>query len=202
GAGAELGIGTAPVFSADVAASLHVRRGDRAPPLAGVGAAAYLDAAGIVAAAKDEGCDAIHPGYGFLSENGAFARRCREAGLVFVGPRSDLLDLFGDKAQARALAVRCGVPVLPGTSGPTTAAEARPFGGARGAGEAAVIRAVAGGGGRGMRVVTGPQDVPQAWERCRSEALQAFGSGDLYVERLLPHARHVEVQVLGDGTGA
>src|SRR5262249_454777 len=114
-AAGELGIATVTVFSADDAASLHVRRGDRAHPLAGVGTAAYLDAAGLVAAARDEGCDAIHPGYGFLSENGAFAGRCREADIVFVGPRSDLLDLFGDKAQARALAVRCGVPVLPGT---------------------------------------------------------------------------------------
>src|SRR5262249_12363791 len=182
--------------------SLHVRRTDRSRPLEGVGPGAYLDVDGILAAAAAESCDAIHPGYGFLSEDAAFAHRCPEAGLTFVGPRGDLLELFGDKVRARALAVRCGVPVLAGTPAPATAAEARAFVAAVGEGCAAVIKAVAGGGGRGLRVVSRPEDVGEAWERCRSEALQGFGSGDLYVERLMPRARHVEVQVVGDGTGA
>jgi acetyl/propionyl-CoA carboxylase alpha subunit len=197
-----MGIATVAVFSADDAGSLHIRRADHAHPLVGSGPAAYLDAGGILAAAAAEGCDAIHPGYGFLSESAAFARRCHEAGLTFVGPRADLLELFGDKVQARALAGRCGVPVLDGSQGAATADEVRAFLASLGDGGAVVIKAVAGGGGRGMRVVSRSEEVAAAWERCRSEALHAFGSGDLYVERLMPRARHLEVQVLGDGTGA
>ena len=119
-AAAELGIRTVAVFSEDDASSLHTRRADEAHPLRGMGAAAYLDIEQIVAVATECGCDAIHPGYGFLSENAAFARRCAAAGITFVGPRAETLEIFGDKTQARALAERCGVPVLPGTSGAVT----------------------------------------------------------------------------------
>jgi acetyl/propionyl-CoA carboxylase alpha subunit/acetyl-CoA carboxylase carboxyltransferase component len=200
-AAAELGVRTTAVFSEDDDRSLHTRRADVVRPLRGEGARAYLDAEQILALAIEEGCDAIHPGYGFLSENAAFARRCAEAGIAFVGPRPETLELCGDKGQARALAERCGVPILSGTSGPTRLDEAREFFDSLGGGAAIMIKAVAGGGGRGMRAVHHPDQLDEAFERCRSEAEAAFGNGDLYVERLMPRARHIEVQIIGDGTG-
>jgi len=166
--------------------------------LPGVGVAAYLDIEAIVTAARESGCTAVHPGYGFLSENAEFARRCAEAGLTFVGPRPEMLDLFGDKSAARGYARKLGVPVLPGSTGGTTPAEAQAFAAEHGP---VMLKAVAGGGGRGMRQVHDPAEVPEAFERCRSEALQAFGSGELYVERLLAAPRHIEVQVIGDANG-
>lgn len=201
-AAAEMGIHTVAVFSEDDAQSLHTRKADEARPLRGAGAAAYLDVEQIIVTAKEAGCDAIHPGYGFLSENAAFAQRCAEAGITFVGPRAEVLALFGDKVQARALAERCKTPVLPGTSGPTSLEQARDFFSSLGTGGAMMIKAVAGGGGRGMRAVFQLQDLDDAYTRCQSEALQSFGNGDVYVEQLLPRARHIEVQILGDGTGA
>ena len=119
-AAAEMGIRTVAVFPDDDSSSLHTRKADEARRLSGAGAAAYLDGEQIIAIAKEAGCDAIHPGYGFLSENAGFARRCASAGITFVGPRAEMLELFGDKVQARALAERCGVPVLRGTSGATS----------------------------------------------------------------------------------
>ena len=198
----EMGIATVAIHSEDDAQSLHVRAADAAVALPGSGAAAYLNAAAIVAAAKENGCDAIHPGYGFLSENADFANLCRQAGIIFVGPRPETIALFGDKAQARHFATRCEVPIIPGTSGPTTLDQARDFMAALGTGGAIMVKAVAGGGGRGMRAVTDPDQLATAFERCRSEALQSFGNGDVYVERLFPRARHIEVQIMGDGTGA
>jgi acetyl/propionyl-CoA carboxylase alpha subunit/acetyl-CoA carboxylase carboxyltransferase component len=200
-AAAELGIRTVAVFSADDAASLHVRRADEARGLQGEGVAPYLDVETIVAVARERACDAIHPGYGFLSENAALARRAAEEGIAFVGPRAQTLELLGDKTKARALAESCGVAVLKGSPGPVTVGEAKAFLLSLGTGEAMVIKAVAGGGGRGMRVVQRPEDVDEAYARCRSEALQAFGNADVYVERLMPRARHVEVQVVGDRSG-
>ena len=200
-AAAELGVRTTAVFSEDDDRSLHTRRADVARLLRGSGARAYLDAEQILALATEEECDAIHPGYGFLSENAAFARRCAEAGITFVGPQPETLELCGDKGQARALAERCGVPILPGTSGPTHLDEAREFFDALGDGAAIMIKAVAGGGGRGMRPVHHRDQLEEAFERCRSEAEAAFGNGELYVEQLIPRARHIEVQIIGDGTG-
>src|SRR3954447_21442134 len=201
-AASDLGLGTVAVYAADDAKSLHVRRADRACALDGVGPSAYLDGDQIVAAALDAGADAIHPGYGFLSEQAWFARRCAEAGLTFVGPRPDVLELFGDKSAGRALAERCHVPVLAGTTGPTTVDEAAAFLAGLGAGASMMIKAVAGGGGRGMRAVHRPDDVAEAYARCRSEAEAAFGDGSVFVERWLPGARHIEVQIVGDGGGA
>jgi acetyl/propionyl-CoA carboxylase alpha subunit len=198
---AEMGIATTAVHSEDDAHSLHVRATDETRALPGAGAAAYLNAAAIIAAARDAGCDAIHPGYGFLSENADFANLCRQAGITFVGPRPETIALFGDKAQARHFAMRCAVPIIPGTSGPTTLDQARDFLASLGVGGAVMVKAVAGGGGRGMRAVTHPDQLATAFERCQSEARQSFGNGDVYVERLFPRARHVEVQILGDGTG-
>ena len=199
---AAMGITTVAVHAEDDAASLHTRRSDEARALKGRGVGAYLDAAGLIAAATETGCDAIHPGYGFLAENAAFARACEAAGLVFVGPTPASLDLFGDKTAARVFAAHCGVPLVPGTAGATDLPTAQAFMAGLGEGAAVMVKALAGGGGRGMRPVHAVADLPSAYERCRAEALAGFGNGDLYVERLFPRARHIEVQVIGDGTGA
>ncbi len=192
-AAAELGIRTVAIYSEDDANSLHTRKADEARPLHGAGAAAYLDLEQIIAVAKGAGCDAIHPGYGFLSENANFAHRCAEEGLRFVGPRPEILKLFGDKVQARLLAERAGVPVLPGTAGPTSLDEAKEFLATLGDGGAIMIKAVAGGGGRGMRAVMRLDEVAEAYARCQSEARSAFGNGDVFVEQLITRARHIEV---------
>jgi len=198
---AEMGIATVAVFSEDDAASLHTRKADVAVALKGAGPAAYLDVAQLIAAARDSGCDAVHPGYGFLSENPAFARACAGANLTFIGPEPDTLQLFGDKGRARALAKQCGVPVLAGTDGPTTRQQAKTFFKGLGEGGAVMVKALAGGGGRGMRPVVDVAELDTALERCMSEAKAAFGIGDVYVEQFLPLARHVEVQIVGDGAG-
>ncbi len=200
-AAAELEIPTVAVYSTDDVRSLHVRRADEAVPLTGSGARAYLDHEQIVAAARATGCDAIHPGYGFLSENAAFARRCSEAGLTFVGPRPETLELLGDKVRARALAEEHGVPIVPGLSQPVDVATAEQFFASLPGGSAMVVKAVGGGGGRGMRVVRQASEVALAVERARSEAGAAFGNRDVYVERLVERARHIEVQIAGDETG-
>ena len=199
---AELGIATVAVCSEDDTDSLHARSAERVAVLRGRGAAAYLDQEQLVRVAREEGCAAIHPGYGFLSENAAFARRCAASQLVFVGPSAAVLELCGDKVRARALAMREGVAVLGGSEAAVSEAEARQFLATMQAGESVVIKAVAGGGGRGMRVVREAAEMSGAYRRCRAEALAAFGNGELYVERFLPHARHVEVQALGDKSGA
>jgi acetyl/propionyl-CoA carboxylase alpha subunit/acetyl-CoA carboxylase carboxyltransferase component len=200
-AAAELGIPTVAVFSEDDAQSLHTRKADDARALRGKGAAAYLDIDQLIAVAQAAKCDAIHPGYGFLSENGAFARRCSEAGITFIGPRPEVLDLFGDKVRARTLAHHAGIPLLRGTAGATTLSEAKTFFGSLGPDPSIMIKAVAGGGGRGIRAVHRAEDIDEAFKRCQSEARAAFGIGDVYVEQLMPRARHIEVQILGDNTG-
>ena len=200
-AAADLGIETATVYSEDDVTSLHTKRADTAIALTGSGSAAYLDVEQIVTAAVDAGADALHPGYGFLSENPLLAARCADAGVTFVGPPAAVLEIFGDKAESRVLATQVGVPVLDGTDGSTSVDEARDFFSLHG-GAAIMLKAVGGGGGRGMRVVTDVADLEEAYERCASEASAAFGNPDLYVERLLHPARHIEIQILGDRTGA
>ncbi len=201
-AAAELGIPSVAVFAEDDRTCLHVRKCGEAVPLRGSGPAAYLDAEQIAALAKQHSCDAIHPGYGFLSESGAFARLCAREGLRFVGPEPGALDLFGDKVAARVLAQRNGIPVLPGSPTLASAGDAHDFFATLPPGEAMVIKAVAGGGGRGMRVVRAAEGIPEAFERCQSEAAAAFGVADVYAELFVHHAQHIEVQVLGDATGA
>ena len=176
-AAAELAIRTVAVYSTEDQNSLHVRKADTAVPLNVAGPAAYLDIPGIIAAAKATGCDAIHPGYGFLSENAGFARACADAGLIFVGPTPEILDLFGDKTAARKLAVNCGVPVAVGTNGPARIDQIYEFLASLPAGDGIMIKAVAGGGGRGMRAVTDPAQIPDAYTRCQSEAEAFFGNG-------------------------
>jgi acetyl/propionyl-CoA carboxylase alpha subunit len=197
---AELGLRAVSVYPADDAASLHVVKADEAVMLPGSSAAAYLDGAAIIAAARAAGCQAVHPGYGFLSENAAFASACADAGLIFVGPPPEALSLFGDKARSRALAQSCGVPVAAGTGAGTSLEDARAFFAAL-PGGAMLIKAVAGGGGRGMRLVREAAALDEAFRRCGSEARAAFGSDAVYVEEFLPRARHIEVQVAGDRTG-
>jgi acetyl/propionyl-CoA carboxylase alpha subunit/acetyl-CoA carboxylase carboxyltransferase component len=198
---ADMGISTVAIYAEDDAQSLHTRQADRALDLGAVGVAAYLDGARIIALAKEAGCDSVHPGYGFLSENAGFGQACQDAGLVFVGPTPATLQVFGDKAQARALAETCGVPILPGLSHGVTLDEARTFFKSLGSGGSVMLKAIAGGGGRGMRPVSRLADLEEAFTRCSSEAQQAFGSGALYVESLFPRARHIEVQIVGDGSG-
>jgi acetyl/propionyl-CoA carboxylase alpha subunit/acetyl-CoA carboxylase carboxyltransferase component len=200
-AAGELGIRTVAVFSEDDARSLHTRKADEARRLRGVGATAYLDMEQIIEVAKSAGCDAVHPGYGFLSEKADFARRCAHAGIMFVGPRPEMLALFGDKVQARSLAARCNISLLRGSSGPTSLDEAKEFFSSLGDGASMVIKAVAGGGGRGMRIVHRAGEIAGSYKRCQSEARAAFANGDVYVEQLMPRARHIEVQIIGDKSG-
>ena len=200
-AAAELGVPTVAVAPADDAGSLHTGKADEAVTLDGAGAAAYLDIEQIVAAAVDAGCDALHPGYGFLAENADLARRGAEAGVIFVGPRVETLELFGDKARARSAAAEAGVPVIRGIDHPVSVEEAAAFLDSLGKGRGMMIKAVGGGGGRGSRRVAHAREVAATYERCRAEALAAFGNGDLYVEEFIGRARHVEVQILGDAEG-
>lgn len=179
-------------LAARLATGVHV--------LPGEGAAAYLDAASLVAGASEHGCTMLHPGYGFLSESPALARACAEAGVVFVGPDAGLLELFGDKGSARAVAEQAGVPVLPATPVGVTQEQAEAFALAqRPAG--VMVKAAAGGGGRGMRAVPVGELLGEAWQRARSEAERSFGSGELFAELYVERARHVEVQVVADGEG-
>ena len=198
---AELGVASVAAYPEDDRLSLHVRKADDAVRVPGRGAAAYLDGAAIVAAAKAAGCDAIHPGYGFLSESADFARLCAEAGLVFVGPSPEVLGAFGDKVRALAAAREAGVTVAEGSQGPTSFDAAEAFMGKFTPGTWVMVKAVAGGGGRGMRVVRHPSELREAWDRCAAEAQAAFGRADLYIEEYIPRARHIEVQIVGDVYG-
>ena len=199
-AASELGLRTVAVHSEDDAASLHTRAADEALVIDGMGVAAYLDEDAIVRAAIEAGCGAIHPGYGFLAERASFARRCADAGIVFVGPKAEHLELFGDKGRARAAAAASDVPVLKGLDRAVSLEEAREFLASL-EGGAMIVKAVAGGGGRGTRVVEDADALESTYQRCQSEARAAFGVEDVYVEEFLARARHVEVQILGDLEG-
>jgi acetyl/propionyl-CoA carboxylase alpha subunit len=200
-AAASVGLPCAAVYSEDDRDALHPLRADEAVPLPGTGPRAYLDGEAILAAARAVGADALHPGYGFLSENAAFARRCAEAGVQFIGPAPRVLDMFGDKARARALAHEAGIPIVNGTHGATSLQEAQAFFAALPPSHGMMIKAVAGGGGRGMRAVHDAAAIAQAYARCVSEAQAAFGSGDVYVEALVPAPRHIEIQIVADAHG-
>ncbi|HEX7947341.1 MAG TPA: biotin carboxylase N-terminal domain-containing protein, partial [Phenylobacterium sp.] len=195
---ADAGLQSVAIYSEDDANSLHVQKADRAVAIEGRGARAYLDIDQIVALAKQSGADGVHPGYGFLSENAAFAAAVEAAGLTFIGPKPETLDAFGDKVKARALAESSGAPVLKG-AGPVNADTARAFLAGLPAGRAMIIKAVSGGGGRGMRLVRDAESLAEAFERASSEAASAFGNPALYVEEFMPKARHIEVQIIGDG---
>ncbi|MDY7103555.1 MAG: carboxyl transferase domain-containing protein [Actinomycetota bacterium] len=200
-AAADAGVETVGVHTASDVDALHTRHTTTArrigPADDGGAVGAYLDAAELVRAAVDAGCDGVHPGYGFLAESAELARRCDEAGITFVGPRPETLELFGDKVRARGLARSLAIPVIEGSDGPLAGAdEAREVAGALG--YPVMLKAVAGGGGRGIRRVDRPEEMDEAFERCRSEAAAAFGDGSVYLERLVDRPRHIEVQVLAD----
>ncbi len=196
----ELGIEAVAVYSTADADALHVRLADRAvrigPPPA---SESYLSIPAIVAAAKTTECDAVHPGYGFLSENDDFVHACEEHDLVFVGPPADVMARMGDKAQAKEEMRAAGVPLVPGTEGTASLVEARAA--AEALGFPVLLKAAAGGGGRGMRLVTSPAELDDAYARASAEAQAAFADGTLYVEKAIAPARHVEIQVLCDSFG-
>jgi pyruvate carboxylase len=198
----ELGLRTVGIYSQEDRLALHRFKADEAYQVgAGKGPVeAYLDIAGIVALAKEKGADAIHPGYGFLSENPEFARACQKAGIAFIGPTPELLQLLGDKTAARRLADSAGVPVLPGTEESiSSAAAARKF--AAKIGYPVIVKAAMGGGGRGMRVVRNEIELDQRLEEAQGEAKSAFGDASVFLEKYLPRARHLEVQILADHHG-
>jgi pyruvate carboxylase len=198
----ELGLRTVAVYSKEDRLALHRFKADEAY-LVGEGKGpveAYLDIAGIVSLAKAKGVDAIHPGYGFLSENPAFARACAKAGITFVGPTSELLELLGDKTRARGLAIAAGVPVLPGTEKPVKSlGEAKKI--AASIGYPVMVKAAMGGGGRGMRVVRDESELEARLEEAQNEARSAFGDASVFLENFLARARHLEVQILADNNG-
>ncbi|TAG33950.1 MAG: ATP-grasp domain-containing protein, partial [Verrucomicrobia bacterium] len=201
-AGTELGLRTVAIYAQEDRFSLHRQKADEAYQVGrGKGpVAAYLDIASIVGVAKEKGVDAIHPGYGFLSENPDFARACAAAGLIFVGPRPELLDMMRDKTAARALAQKISVPVLPGTEDPVSdRAEALKI--AKIIGFPLIIKAAFGGGGRGMRVVHKAADLADLLDEAQAEAGRAFGNSAVFLEKYIPRAKHIEVQILGDKHG-
>jgi len=196
----ELGSEAVAVYSTADEDALHVRLADRAvrigPPPA---AQSYLSMAAIIGAASTTGCEAVHPGYGFLAENAGFVRACEENDLVFVGPPAAVMERMGDKAQTKAEMRAAGVPLVPGTEGTASLPEARAA--AEELGYPVLLKAAAGGGGRGMRLVGGPAEIEAAHAQASVEAEAAFGDGTLYVEKVIAPARHVEIQVMCDAHG-
>lgn len=198
----ELHIKTVAIYSREDSGSYHRYKADEAY-IVGVGKKpidAYLDIEGIIKIAKEANVDAIHPGYGFLSENVDFARRCEEEGIQFIGPTSKHLDMFGDKVKAREQAVSAEIPVIPGTDGPVAnLQEVEQFSETHGF--PIMIKAALGGGGRGMRLVNSKEELQSAYERAKSEAKAAFGSDEVYVEKAIIKPKHIEVQIIGDTHG-
>ena len=196
----ELGVRTVAVYSEADRDALHVRFADEAvcigPPRS---ADSYLNVASIISAAEITDADAIHPGYGFLSENANFAEVCETCKITFIGPRPDVMQLMGDKNKARETMASLGLPVLPGSG--VVESEAEAVQAARKIGYPVMVKAAAGGGGRGMRAVESAAELPQALEAARNEAKAAFGSPEVYLEKLIPSPRHIEFQVLADQHG-
>src|SRR5690625_2503574 len=195
----ELNIRTVAIYSKEDSNSYHRYKADEAyligenkNPID-----AYLDMDSIIDLAHSVGVDAIHPGYGFLSENIEFAKRCEEAGILFIGPTSKQLDIFGDKVKARTQAKQSGIPIIPGSDGPVHSLEdVRQFG--ENNGYPIIIKASLGGGGRGMRIVHNEKELTEAYDRAKSEAVAAFGNDEVYVEKLIENPKHIEVQIIGD----
>jgi acetyl-CoA carboxylase biotin carboxylase subunit len=197
----EIGIKTVAVYSEADENSLHVRFADEdvciGPPRS---ADSYLNVPAIISAAEITGADAIHPGYGFLSESAYFAEVCEACHIRFIGPDPSVIKLLGDKARAKKAMRKAGVPMLPGSDGPVTGEE-QALKVAKDVGYPVIVKAVAGGGGRGMRVVRNANDLPQALRTAQREAEAAFGNGDVYIEKYLENPRHIEFQIIGDHHG-
>lgn len=201
-AGTELGMQTVAVFAEADRQSTHRYKSDESYEVGHGKApvAAYLDYESIIRCAKENGAQAIHPGYGFLSENAAFARRCEEEGIVMIGPKSQTLTEMGDKVIAKAKAKECGLPLVPGTEEATADVnDALEF--AKEFGMPIMLKAAMGGGGRGMRVVKEYSELEDAFKRASSEAQTAFGDGRMFLERYVEAPRHIEVQILADNYG-
>ena len=196
----ELGIEAVSVYSTADRDALHVELADQTvcigPPTA---AESYLRISNVVAAAETTGCDAVHPGYGFLAENAAFVRACDENDLVFIGPPADIVEQFGDKLRAKEAMRAAGVPLVPGSDGAVGLGDLRRV--ATAAGFPVLLKPSAGGGGKGMRLVSSADDLEDAFGAASAEAEAAFGDGAVYVEKLVSPARHVEIQVLCDADG-
>src|SRR5688500_12880213 len=197
----ELGIATVAVFSEADRSALHVRQAEQAFC---VGPApsreSYLVQQNILDAAKKAGADAIHPGYGFLSENASFVRACEKAGLTFIGPPASAMDAMGEKTRARQNMIKAGVPVVPGSAEPfASLEEARAY--AVKIGFPVMAKAAGGGGGKGMRRVDDAKDFDAAWRGAKSEAMSSFGNDAVYLEKYLDRPHHVEIQVFADGHG-
>jgi acetyl-CoA carboxylase biotin carboxylase subunit len=197
----EMGVRSVAVFSEADRDSLHARMADEAICIGpAASSASYLNMPNVISAALVSGADAVHPGYGFLAENAAFARACADSGLVFVGPSADAIERMGDKAVARSTMMAAGVPCVPGSDGPVaTAAEALSF--AREVGFPVLIKAAAGGGGKGMRVAVDETDLAHNFTAAKTEAAAAFGNDTVYIEKYLKRPRHIEIQVLADTHG-
>jgi acetyl-CoA carboxylase biotin carboxylase subunit len=196
----ELGVEAVAVHSTADEDALHVRLADRAVRIGPAPASeSYLNIAALIAAAETTGCEAVHPGYGFVSENAAFVRACEDNDLVFIGPPADLMERMGDKVRAKAEMRAAGVPLVPGAEGVAGPEAARAA--AEELGFPVLLKAAAGGGGKGMRTVAEPEELLSAYERASAEAQAAFGDGTLYVEKVIAQARHVEIQVLCDQHG-
>jgi acetyl-CoA carboxylase, biotin carboxylase subunit len=197
----EMGIKTVAVYSTADAESLHVRFADEAvcigPPPSNL---SYLKMANIIAAAEITNADAIHPGYGFLSENAKFSKICQEHGIKFIGASPDMIDRMGDKANAKATMIEAGVPVVPGSEGIIESFEECQKV-AKETGYPVMLKASAGGGGKGMRAIWKEEDLQAAWESARQESKAAFGNDDMYMEKLIEEPRHIEIQVVGDSFG-
>ena len=201
-AAAELNINTVAIYSKEDKSSLHRYKADESYLVGSdLGPAeSYLNIERIIDVAKRANVDAIHPGYGFLSENEHFARRCAEEGIKFIGPHLEHLDMFGDKVKARATALKANLPVIPGTDGPIESYEAaQSF--ANEAGYPLMIKATSGGGGKGMRIVHEESELEDAFHRAKSEAEKSFGNSEIYIERYIDNPKHIEVQVIGDDYG-
>lgn len=197
----ELGIDTVAVYSSADSDSLHVQFATESVCIGPAKAAdSYLNLNAILTVAKQTGCDAVHPGYGFLSERSDFARQCTELGLTFIGPSGDVMDKMGNKSAARELMIANGVPVVPGSDGALETAEAA-MTVAEKIGYPVLIKASAGGGGRGMRRVDRPEDLTAKFEEARAEAVACFGNGELYLEKLILNPKHIEFQILADRHG-
>src|SRR5579862_8921362 len=203
-AATELGLGTVAVYTYEDRFSLHRFKADESyligPLEGGMPVKGYLDIPALIVIAKEHGVDAIHPGYGFLAENAELARACEENGITFVGPTAAMLEAFGDKTAAKRLAAKTNVPTLPGTEhGITDPAQVKSA--AKQIGYPVIIKASFGGGGRGMRVVKGADELLPLLEEAQREAGAAFGRGEVFVERYIARAKHIEVQILGDKHG-
>ena len=196
----QMGIETVLAASAADRDSLPARTADRTVCIGpALSAKSYLDVGAIIAAAKGTGADAVHPGYGFLSESPDLAQACLDEGLVFIGPKPDHIRAMGNKIEARKRAKAFGLPLLPGSEKVHSFQEAAQV--AQRVGFPVILKAAAGGGGRGMKIVTEPGQLPQMFNSASNEARAAFGDDSLYVERYIANARHIEVQVLGDSFG-